>query len=892
VLHWEDETLELCDAAISSALDGTPRLVIIHGGPGSGRTSLLTTATERALAAGPFIHRTSSGVVKGEVPNRGLRDLGVTIDSEAASLLDLERALRETIDDALDSGPLLITIDDLQWLDPESVETLARVIRTAVAERLLVIVTVGYFEPFQHVPWQKLVATSPVVVPIELRPLTMGTATVIAQELRPEIRAALTQRLWEHTQGNPLFFTSLLRRTELADLERMERLPAPDDYARAIEVRLATLGEGAIELARAAAVIGVGWIPLAEAAYVADIADPTAALDVLDREFILEQRMAKLGVEVRVVHAVIQASIYQHIPVADRVRLHARAADVSSDELNELRHRYAAAATYDEELAARLEEAADIQREERSHRVAAMYLDWASRISSDGLLRSRRSMDSFFEWILAGSDDFVRDRLPDIRRARDRTGAALVVGTLDVVDNEWLDAVRVLRPIADSGDNSLRAYRIEILLAWASMGSGESTAAILSPLNRAESMSRRDDALAGLATFTSALIVGRSDQADRVHDQVARLTTRPAAVPLDDTYWLAWQGMGLGFDGRLADAIAPLREVDARMASGFLGVGDGLVRAFLGWCYLLTGSPDLAAPHFRTAEALMRPRPNPMTATIIAGGYSHRGERERAAALFAQTRATLRDMPWPEAVMSLFAAEAAFVHAYGTDAERQDLLASFRADFGGLVDSVELSGPLALPWMALAYLWAGELPLVERVAATLESRADLPWTASAAAWLRGLAAESKGNLSEAEEQLRLAEATASDSIPILSAHAGADRSRVAKSLGDSALATESAARAQAIYARVSAVPYLGTVADEQTSAEPGVSEPALPGAFDSLSERERDVAALVVRGMSYAQIARELFITRSTVGFHLSRIYAKTGTSTRHELSELVGRPQ
>jgi DNA-binding CsgD family transcriptional regulator len=44
--------------------------------------------------------------------------------------------------------------------------------------------------------------------------------------------------------------------------------------------------------------------------------------------------------------------------------------------------------------------------------------------------------------------------------------------------------------------------------------------------------------------------------------------------------------------------------------------------------------------------------------------------------------------------------------------------------------------------------------------------------------------------------------------------------------------------------------------------------------------------------MSYQQIGRELFITRSTVGFHLSRIYAKTATSTRHELVELIRRPQ
>jgi len=60
--------------------------------------------------------------------------------------------------------------------------------------------------------------------------------------------------------------------------------------------------------------------------------------------------------------------------------------------------------------------------------------------------------------------------------------------------------------------------------------------------------------------------------------------------------------------------------------------------------------------------------------------------------------------------------------------------------------------------------------------------------------------------------------------------------------------------------------------------------------METLSERERDVAALVLRGMSYAQISRELFITRSTVGFHLTRIYAKTNTRTRHELSELLGR--
>jgi len=55
-----------------------------------------------------------------------------------------------------------------------------------------------------------------------------------------------------------------------------------------------------------------------------------------------------------------------------------------------------------------------------------------------------------------------------------------------------------------------------------------------------------------------------------------------------------------------------------------------------------------------------------------------------------------------------------------------------------------------------------------------------------------------------------------------------------------------------------------------------------------LSEREREVVALLLEGLSYAQIAKEPYVTRSTVAFHLSNTYAKTGTTSRHELVQLV----
>lgn len=58
--------------------------------------------------------------------------------------------------------------------------------------------------------------------------------------------------------------------------------------------------------------------------------------------------------------------------------------------------------------------------------------------------------------------------------------------------------------------------------------------------------------------------------------------------------------------------------------------------------------------------------------------------------------------------------------------------------------------------------------------------------------------------------------------------------------------------------------------------------------FLSLTGRERDVLTLVVDGLSYTQIAAELFVTRSTVAFHLGNIYAKTGVTSRHQLIAVI----
>jgi DNA-binding CsgD family transcriptional regulator/tetratricopeptide (TPR) repeat protein len=451
--------------------------------------------------------------------------------------------------------------------------------------------------------------------------------------------------------------------------------------------------------------------------------------------------------------------------------------------------------------------------------------------------------------------------------------AASVLRTSDVVTAERL-AARAVQVACQAGAAQQEADAcISLGLARCYLSAGaEGLDDLRAGLAQAVETGFPAIALRGYVNLSDALgFVGRHDEATHVAREGIALADRVGMSRTLGTFLVGNLGHSLVSMGRWDEAERLAAQAFNAMPEGVFGIGVLVCRAELA---AMRGRYQEADANLRAARRWLShgtgdqyTLPVRYIGALVAVGQGDLGLARRLATekLVADGSPLAARFLWPLLWMTarVEADEAILIRD-----QLEEIPASSSArwdELAGLARGLAVQNPA----------WGGYRALVRAELSRAEGKHDVAaWSAAADVW-RAVGAP----YPLAYSLLRLAEAAAVTgdrqraSVSVSQAHA------VASEVGAAPLADEAAALARRARLRL-------PEPDEQAPVAPPVD----PLARFGLTEREREVVALVAAGRTNAQIAKALFISPRTAGVHVTNILRKLGVSGRVEAAAVAER--
>jgi DNA-binding NarL/FixJ family response regulator/tetratricopeptide (TPR) repeat protein len=878
-----------------------PAVAVVVGDPGSGKSRLLGELAKR-VSRGPQL------VMRGYEPERGIayaaaRDALVALGTGLADLDAGEARIAtfEATHRALGDRALLLVLDDLQWFDETSVALCHYLLRAAAAERRpTMLLAAG--RPSSRLREFEQAARRLGLEPdiVRLGPLDRASGLDLVLHLDPKLTAAEAERIWERAEGSPFWMEQLAAgRGTRDDAIAPELVEALSDAEGSVLALLVAAGrpltpESIAELMR--------W-PRSEVAGVLSGLEGIG-LVVVD------------GGSVRVAHDLIRQAMVRHVAPERLKRMHLRLAAWLKGRADDP-HRLLEALEHLRLAGAEMIEVALTLAESDRRRwvgagglsVVAAVADAADGPDADRLARAVASLamelgeheEALRRWqaVLERSDGPGA-----VRAAVSAARAALELGRVDEANSLLTTA----RDALSEPDTEL-LVAIEATESAAARWLARSSAASAEAAERAVAHAR---ALAEEAGGVEALgedarrayleaLRSASDEAMHADDPPRMLaladeSARVAAGHDDRAHLraLAQRALALRFLGRNDDAEATTHRAwdEARsrvVPQAILEIGS--LRATV---LLALGRTTEAAAVSREClelgQRLQEYRPSrvfsltvPGLLEVLAGDWRE-GVGMLTAAAEAEPEAHYRLHAHLERALVLArvsptrpADVEAAVTAATTDAARTECArcamesAARGAEALARCGMVEAAEARMEHWRApdgdVLMAWYGE-----RARATI-AQADGKATARQALEGVAAAARSSGMLLEA----MWAELDLARMEMISDRKAAGDRLR---RLGAEAAETDLALLARAAEQELRA---LGV-----RTWRRGAASHDARGALETLSEREREVAALVRAGASNPEIAAQLFLSRKTVERHVSNVLGKLGARNRAELAALL----
>jgi DNA-binding CsgD family transcriptional regulator len=334
-LHERDTLIDELVSHCIGAGDQRPRAMFVSGEAGLGKTAILAAVVGAVQSnVGVRVATVQAPSVEAGIPfglavqlaealNSSFNDLTWGLDGVAPAETRVASFTRmlELFRRAAALRPLVITIDDLHWADPDSLALLGFLIRRLGTARTTMLATL---RPFPSAAWEMAselihdgLADARFLAPLSDAAVRRMLEDAAAGPVAPEA----VRRAAALSAGNPLLLEQLARCLR-AGHELPDRLPGSQSLSAFLD-RFAGVRGSTLGYASAASVLGQTFRPLL-AGEVAQLDEPAAAmaLEELCAHGLLSQERPG---SVSFTHALVRQAFYDELPAPVRARLHGRA---------------------------------------------------------------------------------------------------------------------------------------------------------------------------------------------------------------------------------------------------------------------------------------------------------------------------------------------------------------------------------------------------------------------------------------------------------------------------------------------------------------------------------------------------------------------------------------
>ncbi len=888
----------MLDRLLEGARNGRSSVLVVRGEAGVGKTALLRHTARHA--AGFRVAEIAGIEAEMELPFAGLHQLCAPMLPSLSAIPEHQRmalsvALGLSVGAAPDrflvalaalgllsctagDEPLLCLVDDAQWLDRATRQVLGFVARRLLAEPVAIVF--GVREPS---PEPELAG----LPELRLGGLDDDHARALLASVVPGLLdERVRDRIVAETRGNPLALLELPRGMSAAEFGGGFALPdagvlpgrIEDHYVR----RLDTLPEATRRLLLVAAADPVGDATLLwRAAQTLGIGATAAAPAV-------KEQLLEIGARVRFHHPLVRSAVYGAASDADRRAVHGALEAVTDPDADPDRrawHRAHAATAPDDAVALELVDRAAHAEARGGIAATAAFLERASALTGDPAERASRALAAARAKFAAGDAAAAESLLAtaeagplsELARARVEQLRAQIAFDLRRGRDApplLLNAARRLEPL----DPELaRECYLEALLATVYAGGAAqdgdvarvAVAARSAPVDR-EPLPARQRLLVGLATrltdgyvaaaptLRAALRAHRSEE-PRL-DWLSVLYTVAAQDLRDDEAWL-----------ELAS-----RQAELARATGTLSLLPYALDYLAGY-HVHAGELSAAAGLLSEAEGLapgMRAETLPYIPLLLA---AWQGEATTVATLVRTmtTDAQVRG----EGCAITYAGYAAAVLHNGLGEYQLALDCAQQACSG---DEIATSS-WALPELVEAASRAGRPDVASAAAQQLSERAG----AGGTGWARGTAAHALALVSDgaaAEKLHREAIEWLGQSRMV--AHLARGRLSYGEWLRRAGRRVDAREQLREAYRQFAAMGANGFAerARRELLATGEKVRKRREDLRDELTPQELHIARLAREGRTNPEIGAQLFISDRTVEWHLRKVFAKLGITSRRGL--------